>query len=42
MISFQNAWGVKDSDLVVLRYSDLGVKLYGHAIITTPRICRFA
>jgi len=28
--------GLKDEDLVVMRYSDFGVKLYGHAIITTP------
>jgi NitT/TauT family transport system substrate-binding protein len=35
VISFRNL-GVKASDLVVLRYSDFGVKLYGHAIITTP------
>jgi NitT/TauT family transport system substrate-binding protein len=36
VISFRTL-GVKDTDLVVLKYSDLGVKLYGHAIITTPR-----
>ncbi len=36
VISFRTM-GVKNSDLVVLKYSDLGVKLYGHAIITTPR-----
>jgi NitT/TauT family transport system substrate-binding protein len=35
VISFRNL-GVKASDLIVLRYSDFGVKLYGHAIITTP------
>ena len=35
MISFRNL-GVKESDLAVLRYSDFGVKLYGHAVITTP------
>jgi NitT/TauT family transport system substrate-binding protein len=28
--------GVKDADLIVFRYSDLGVKIYGHAIFTTP------
>jgi NitT/TauT family transport system substrate-binding protein len=36
VISFRSL-GVKDAGLVVLRYSDLGVRLYGHAIITTPR-----
>jgi NitT/TauT family transport system substrate-binding protein len=36
VISFRTL-GVKDADLIVLRYSDLGVQLYGHAIITTPR-----
>src|SRR5262245_12116472 len=35
VISFRTL-GVKDADLLVLRYSDLGVRLYGHAIITTP------
>jgi NitT/TauT family transport system substrate-binding protein len=35
VISFRNL-GVKDDDLIVLRYADLGVKLYGHALVTTP------
>jgi NitT/TauT family transport system substrate-binding protein len=35
VISFRNL-GVKDGDLIVLRYGDYGVKLYGHAIVTTP------
>ena len=35
VISFRNL-GVKEGDLIVLRYSDFGVKLYGHAIVVTP------
>jgi NitT/TauT family transport system substrate-binding protein len=29
-------FGFKDSELSVMRYSDFGVKVYGHVILTTP------
>jgi NitT/TauT family transport system substrate-binding protein len=34
------ARGVKASDVVVLPYSDFGVKLYGNAIIVSPKLLR--
>ncbi|HQX60589.1 MAG TPA: ABC transporter substrate-binding protein [Burkholderiaceae bacterium] len=34
------ARGVKASDVVVLPYSDFGVKLYGNAIIVSPRLLK--
>jgi NitT/TauT family transport system substrate-binding protein len=33
-----NARGVKDDELVVMRYPDFGVELYGSAVIATPRL----
>lgn len=35
VITFRNL-GVNSDDLIVLRYGDYGVNLYGHAIVTTP------
>ena len=34
------ARGVKAEDVVVLQYPDYGVKLYGNAIIATPKILK--
>jgi NitT/TauT family transport system substrate-binding protein len=34
------ARGVKAADVVVLQYPDYGVKLYGNAIIATPKILK--
>jgi len=34
------ARGVKAEDVVVMQYPDFGVKLYGNAIIATPKILR--
>ena len=35
---FLEASGVKAEDVVVLPYPDYGVKLYGNAIIASPKI----
>jgi NitT/TauT family transport system substrate-binding protein len=32
-----NALGVKDDDLVIFRYSDYGAKLYGNAVVVSPK-----
>jgi len=35
---FLEASGVKAEDVVVLPYPDYGVKLYGNAIIASPKV----
>jgi len=33
-----NARGVKDADVVIFKYADYGVKLYGNMVIATPKL----
>lgn len=33
-----NARGVKDDDLVIFKYADFGVNLYGNAVIASPKL----